>query len=379
MGAHAGRAYGQTWKEKAKTNNSQYIGIETCHPRSNGEFSPVTMKSLVWLCADLCRKWKLNPETDVVRHFDRTGKICPLFYVQNPNEWAALKQEVVKAYNLKNLTAYEQANGGKVFTSDCIQIVGKPTVTLSQMKEWSRNRGAAQHLLDLAPYYYQKGIEIGIDPAVAWVQTALETGDGRFPGGTIDATWMNTCGMKTTAGGGNNVPNAHHKFQSWEESVDAQFDHLALYAGMNGYPKQAWETKDPRHFTWIHGTAKTMQDLKGKWASDQQYDTKLVTLMNALKATPSAEGDKIPEVSQPPVTQPPVTTPPETQPQVTPPQVTQPPMQNHAPSEWARASWEWAKNNKITDGTNPTNTATREQVIQIIYNWQQMFVSKFQG
>jgi len=39
------------------------------------------------------------------------------------------------------------------------------------------------------------------------------------------------------------------------------------------------------------------------------------------------------------------------------------------PSRWAREAWEWAFTNGITDGTNPQNPATREQVMQLLFNY----------
>jgi N-acetylmuramoyl-L-alanine amidase CwlA len=39
------------------------------------------------------------------------------------------------------------------------------------------------------------------------------------------------------------------------------------------------------------------------------------------------------------------------------------------PSGWAREAWEWAVANNITDGTNPQGTPTREQAVQLIFNY----------
>jgi len=41
-----------------------------------------------------------------------------------------------------------------------------------------------------------------------------------------------------------------------------------------------------------------------------------------------------------------------------------------APSTWAKESWEWAKKNKLTDGTNPQGVPTREQMMQLLYNYE---------
>jgi N-acetylmuramoyl-L-alanine amidase len=45
----------------------------------------------------------------------------------------------------------------------------------------------------------------------------------------------------------------------------------------------------------------------------------------------------------------------------------------HAPSNWARDSWAWAVENKLTDGTNPQNPATREQMMQLFFNYHKRF------
>lgn len=66
--------------------NRTSISIETCHYTEAGNFTDATMESLVHLCAWLCLKYDLEA-TDVIRHYDVTGKICPKYYVENQNEW----------------------------------------------------------------------------------------------------------------------------------------------------------------------------------------------------------------------------------------------------------------------------------------------------
>jgi N-acetylmuramoyl-L-alanine amidase CwlA len=39
----------------------------------------------------------------------------------------------------------------------------------------------------------------------------------------------------------------------------------------------------------------------------------------------------------------------------------------NTPSTWAKEAWEWAKKEKITDGTRPKENITREEVIVMIY------------
>ena len=78
------------------SNNRNYdtISIECCHQDAEGRFTDDTYNSLVRLVAALCRTYGLNPETDVIRHYDVTGKLCPIYYVNNPDEWYAFKLSV---------------------------------------------------------------------------------------------------------------------------------------------------------------------------------------------------------------------------------------------------------------------------------------------
>ena len=74
--------------------NKDTVSIECCHQDADGRFTDDTYNSLVRLVAALCRTYGLNPETDVIRHYDVTGKLCPIYYVNNPDEWYAFKLSV---------------------------------------------------------------------------------------------------------------------------------------------------------------------------------------------------------------------------------------------------------------------------------------------
>ena len=71
----------------SNSRNEDTVSIEVCHPDETGAFSPVTYERVVELTAWLCREFKLNPEEDVIRHYDVTGKLCPLYYVENQSAW----------------------------------------------------------------------------------------------------------------------------------------------------------------------------------------------------------------------------------------------------------------------------------------------------
>ena len=74
--------------------NGDTVSIEVCHPDETGEFSPVTYRRCVELTAWLCQEFKLDPEKDIIRHYDVTGKECPRYYVEHPDAWEQLKADV---------------------------------------------------------------------------------------------------------------------------------------------------------------------------------------------------------------------------------------------------------------------------------------------
>ena len=81
----------------SNTRNSDTVAIEVCHPDETGKFSAVTYDRLVELTAWLCREFRLDPESDVIRHFDVSGKICPKYFVEEPAAWDQFRMDVDQA------------------------------------------------------------------------------------------------------------------------------------------------------------------------------------------------------------------------------------------------------------------------------------------
>lgn len=80
--------------------NADTIAVECCHPDDTGKFDDKTYESLVSLVAGLCKEFNL--ETDaVIRHYDVSGKSCPLYYVEHEDAWLQLKADIEK--ELQNL------------------------------------------------------------------------------------------------------------------------------------------------------------------------------------------------------------------------------------------------------------------------------------
>lgn len=73
--------------------NNDTISIECCHMDKTGEFEPETYESLVQLTAFLLGKFDLTTD-NVIRHYDITGKKCPLYYVNNDDAWRQFLADV---------------------------------------------------------------------------------------------------------------------------------------------------------------------------------------------------------------------------------------------------------------------------------------------
>ena len=180
-----------------------------------------------------------------------------------------------------------------------MNILGTSSVTLKQCEIWIKNIKTANKLaIENMPILYNAAVERGILPEVLIAQAMVETGYFNF-GGVLNASFHNTCGLKTTKGGGDYVANAHMKFSSWKEGIEAHADHLALYAGSPKFPKYSPNTKgyendkykvngttlDPRHFTYLHGKSKTVEGLSGTWATNKNYAKDLMKLINSIRNT----------------------------------------------------------------------------------------------
>ena len=73
--------------------NKDTISIEVCHPDESGKFTDETYDSLVKLTVWLCEVCGLD-SSDIIRHYDITGKQCPLYFVTHENAWKRFKKDV---------------------------------------------------------------------------------------------------------------------------------------------------------------------------------------------------------------------------------------------------------------------------------------------
>ena len=184
-----------------------------------------------------------------------------------------------------------------------IDIISNVDVSVESVEAWAKSKNATETFISLASIYKKYGqARGGVNWVLAYVQAAKETGYGRF-GGVLDESFHNPCGLKVPSGGDDYEPNAHKRFDNWEQGIIAHLDHLALYAGAKGYPKtvyvESWkaeslsinETYDPRHIGWfgttsgILGKATNAIDLGNKWAPSSSYGVDLFRMYcDAVKA-----------------------------------------------------------------------------------------------
>lgn len=73
--------------------NRDTISIEVCHPDASGKFTQATYESLVKLTAWLVDASMLDTD-HVIRHYDITGKDCPLYYVKHEDAWSRFIKDV---------------------------------------------------------------------------------------------------------------------------------------------------------------------------------------------------------------------------------------------------------------------------------------------
>ena len=77
--------------------NYDTVSIEFCHPDADGKPTQDTYDTLVKLTAWLCDLYGLDVEEGIIRHYDVTGKQCPVYFVQNAAEWTQFKADVAAA------------------------------------------------------------------------------------------------------------------------------------------------------------------------------------------------------------------------------------------------------------------------------------------
>ena len=78
------------------SRNTDTISIEVCHPDATGQFTEAGYASLVRLTAWLMQLENLDAD-HVIRHYDVTGKLCPLWFVEHPEAFDKFRSDAAAA------------------------------------------------------------------------------------------------------------------------------------------------------------------------------------------------------------------------------------------------------------------------------------------
>lgn len=103
--------------------NSYSISIECCHPDSTGKFTEKTEQSLAELCAYLLEKFGLGVD-DIIRHYDVTGKQCPLYWSPTKYQPAEVANARFAEFKEKVRRLAESGNSPKNGGTDfCVRVL----------------------------------------------------------------------------------------------------------------------------------------------------------------------------------------------------------------------------------------------------------------
>lgn len=156
------------------------------------------------------------------------------------------------------------------------KIMGKGMVPATEMALFLRKNNpkiASQEAMMMATLYHDEARAESVNADIAFVQMCLETSFLRF-GGLVTPDMHNYCGLGSI---GPEKPG--ERFESAQLGVRAHIQHLKAYGSIEDLRQSL---VDPRFKYVKRGSAPTIFDLAGRWASDKEYGNKLSSLLNRL-------------------------------------------------------------------------------------------------
>ena len=129
------------------------------------------------------------------------------------------------------------------------------------------------YALRLATVYVEEASDEGINTDVAFSQMCLETGFLKF-GGDVSPNQNNFCGLGVTGHGVKGI-----SFTDMRSGVRAHIQHLKAYASHESLINPLVD----KRFNYVkRGSAMHVDELKGKWATDKNYDKKIISLLKKM-------------------------------------------------------------------------------------------------
>lgn len=155
-------------------------------------------------------------------------------------------------------------------------ILGETRLQVEQMYAFVSSRNP-DFPREIAEAFYTIGKRYGIRGDIALCQSILETGWFKFTGGTaVTLEQNNFCGLGVTKLG-----IKGHAFDTIEEGVTAQIQHLYAYACKKELPKGE-KLIDPRFSLVRRGIAPTWADLNRRWAANSHYADRIMKLYSQM-------------------------------------------------------------------------------------------------
>lgn len=319
------------WHCGAKTykhpecRNANSIGIELCTRKQNRSslnagdkdwyFEDATVESAAELTRYLMEKYHV-PASNVLRHYDVTGKVCPAPYVHNTmgHTWDEFKESISETKDqlqdgldrvgiLVGLLSavvnfFTKMMGGEQRPEpepEPVQeaedddrymtlIMGKPRVGADRIAAYmiSKNPAAADYAGQLAQLYIEEGTYEGVRGDIAAAQAMLETGNLTFKGSAVTLEQHNFCGLGVTVNGMKGC-----SFKTMRDGVRAHIQHLKAYASkeslVNGCvdPRYAYVQKDCAPYVeWLG--QKENPEGKG-WAAGEGYGGKILRILKEMR------------------------------------------------------------------------------------------------
>lgn len=172
--------------------------------------------------------------------------------------------------------------GGPGFTRDLSEeeppsdIMGERKVSIRQMAKFLMKRNPdldIEFAVKLAATYVKESEKEGVNAEVAFAQMCLETAYFKY-GNQVKQNQNNFAGLGATDDGA-----AGNAFPTMEIGVRAHIQHLKAYASQDALNEDLVD----KRFKYVRrGSAPTIFDLAGKWASDRRYGYKIQRILRRL-------------------------------------------------------------------------------------------------
>lgn len=125
------------------------------------------------LCADICKRWGLDPQSGgLIRHYDVTGKICPKWFVDYPEDWEQFKADVSQAMAPLKSGWYQEDGGWRFYLGNTGQYVANDWYEDAGKWYWFRGDG----LMVINTWYQYNGdwYYLGSDGAMVKGQQTID-------------------------------------------------------------------------------------------------------------------------------------------------------------------------------------------------------------